>query len=80
LIKERYSDKIAGHISRDGTAIHGREKAAKKGSVPAALPVAGAEPTGLQRQLERTLDENLADLPRGCDWATKKDSKGKKQT
>jgi len=80
MIKERYGDKIAGHISRDGTAIHGREKAAKKTPAPAAQPVAGAEPTRLQRQLERTLDENLADLPRGCDWGTKKDSKGKKQT
>ena len=25
------------------------------------------------------MDENLADLPRLCDWGTKKDSKGKKQ-
>jgi len=80
MIKARYSDKIAGHISRDGTAIHGREKAAKKTPAPAAQPVAGAEPTRLQRQLERTQDENLADLPRACDWGTKKDSKGKKQT
>jgi len=24
--------------------------------------------------------QNLADLPRDCDWGTKKDSKGKKQT
>ena len=30
MIQARYGDKIAGHISRDGTAIHGREKAAKK--------------------------------------------------
>ena len=38
------------------------------------------QPTRLQRQLERTLDENLADLPQACDWGTKKDSKGKKQS
>ena len=76
----RYGTKIAGHISRDGTAIHGREKAAKKTSTPIAQPAQEAEPTRLQRQLQRSLDENLADLPRDCDWGTKKDSKGKKQT
>jgi len=30
MIANRYGDKLAGHISRDGTAIHAREKAAKK--------------------------------------------------
>jgi hypothetical protein len=79
MIKKHYGDKIAGHISRDGTAVHGREKAAKK--MPKAITQLGqeAEPTRLQLQLQRTLDENLADLPRDCDWGTKKDSKGKKQ-
>jgi len=85
MIKARYGDKIAGHISRDGTAIHAREKAARKEPKPVAQPVdvetkVSPEPTRLQRQIERTLDENLADLPRACDWGTKKDSKGKKQT
>jgi Transposase DDE domain/Transposase domain (DUF772) len=85
MIANRYGDKIAGHISRDATAIHGREKAAKKESKATPRPDSEAskappEPTRLQRQLERPLDENLADLPRVCDWGTKKDSKGKKQT
>ena len=80
MIVNRYGTKIAGHISRDGTAIHGREKAAKKRSTPRTQPAEGTEPTRLQRQLQRSLDENLADLPRDCDWGTKKDSKGKKQT
>jgi len=85
MLKTHYADKIAGHISRDATAIHAREKAAKKepklvvqspeGEEP-VLP----EPTRLQRQLERPLDENIADLPRACDWGTKKDSKGKRLT
>jgi hypothetical protein len=80
MIKKHYGDKIAGHISRDGTAIHGRENAAKK--TPASITQSDqqAKPTRLQRQLQRSLDENLADLPRDCDWGTKKDSKGKKQT
>lgn len=88
MIARHYGDKIAGHISRDATAIHAREKAAKKN--PAGLPaVAGAGargapspaagPTRLQRQLERSLDENLADLPCVCDWGTKKNSKGKRE-
>jgi hypothetical protein len=84
MIKEHYGNKIAGHISRDATAIHAREKAAKKNPKPEP-PAEGEdpvspEPTRLQRQLERTQDENLADLPRACDWGTKKDSKGKKQS
>jgi len=80
MIKKHYGDKIAGHISRDGTAIHGREKAAQKTSTSITQSDQQAEPTRLQRQLQRSLDENLADLPRDCDWGTKKDSKGKKQT
>ena len=51
MIKKHYGDKIAGHISRDGTAVHGREKAAKK--MPKAITQLGqeAEPTRLQIQL-----------------------------
>jgi hypothetical protein len=85
MLKTHYADKIAGHISRDATAIHARETAAKKEpklvvqSAEGEDPVS-PEPTRLQRQLERTQDENIADLPRACDWGTKKDSKGKKQT
>jgi hypothetical protein len=30
LIKTHYGEKIAGHISRDATAIHAREKAVAK--------------------------------------------------
>jgi len=83
--KEHYGDKIAGHISRDATAIHAREKAVKKEPQPVSqaeeiqAPVS-PQPTRLQCQLERGLEENLADLPRPCDWGTKKDSKGKKQS
>lgn len=85
MLKARHADKIVGHISRDATAIHAREKAARKEPQSVPQPAEGQapvspEPTRLQRQLERTQDENLADLPRACDWGTKKDSKGKKQT
>jgi len=84
-IAPRYGDKIAGHISRDASAIPAREKAAKKEPKPTPPPVGEKsktppEPTRLQRQLERPLEENIADLPQACDWGTKKDSKGKRQT
>ncbi|MFH1706537.1 MAG: hypothetical protein ABIF71_01265, partial [Planctomycetota bacterium] len=83
MIKVRYADKLVGHISRDATAIHAREKAAKKESEPMAPPAevqapVVPDPTRLQRQLDRTPNENLADLPRACDQGVKKDSQGKK--
>jgi len=88
MIAQRYGDKVAGHISRDGTAIHAREKAAKKetqvetapkkrGRRPKGEPCPPPEPTRLQQQLARSLEENLADLPRLCDWGCKKNSQGK---
>ena len=88
MIEARYGDKIAGHVNRDSTAIDAREKAAgkkpekpkpsgKRGRRPADEPPAIPEPTRLQRQLERTLEQNLADLPCTCDWASKRNSKGK---
>jgi len=80
MIQARYGEKIAGHISRDGTAIHGRERAAKKTPKTTTQPGQEEVPTRLQYQLQRSLDENLADLPQDCDWGTKKNSKGKKQT
>ena len=83
MIANRYGEKIAGHVSRDATAIDGREKAAKKPPKVDPAPdqaKAPPQPTRLQRQLERSLEENLADLPRACDWGTKKNSKGKRQT
>ena len=81
MIKVRYADKLVGHISRDATAIHAREKAAKKEPKPVAQPARAPvvpEPTRLQSQRERTCSENLADLPRACDRGVKKDSQGKK--
>jgi len=78
MIAERYGDKIAGHVSRDATAIHARERAAKK--KPKSEDEGASEPTRLSRQLEGSLEENLTDLPRACDWGTKKNSKSKKET
>lgn len=88
LIKTHYADKLAGHVSRDATAIHGREKAAAKPQKPHKPkrkkrgrrrhnePVP-PEPTRLQQQLARDLPANLADLPTACDWGCKKNSQSK---
>lgn len=89
MVKRRCGEKLAGHVSRDSTAIHAREKAAKKpkkepkppkkrGRRPKdAPPLPPPQPTRLQRQLERDLDENLEDLPTVCDWGCKRNSQGK---
>lgn len=77
MIRRRYGDKIAGHVSRDATAVHARERAARRKPKERAKGPPG--PTRLQRQLQRPLEHNLADLPQACDWGTKKDSKGKRQ-
>lgn len=80
---------IVGHISRDATAIEGREKPAAKPPIPAesapkrkpGRPAKGQEappktPTRLEKQVNRTLKENLADLPSQCDIGCKANSKG----
>ena len=81
MIKNHHGEKLAGHISRDATAIHAREKAAAKPKPVAKFkggkrgrrrkddpPAPPPEPKRLQQQLERDLEANLADLPNNCDW------------
>ena len=90
LIKTYAGPKLAGHISRDATAIKAPERPASK---PAPAPVVAAAPRGrpkkgevrpapppkrLELQLHRPLAENLADLPRACTVGTKCNSKGYK--
>ncbi len=88
MVKARYGDKLAGHVSRDATAIRAREKAAAKPETappPSAANAAGAgraspapppDRHGCNCKLNRG-KENLADLPASCDWGCKKNSKGK---
>jgi len=83
MIKEHYADKLAGHLSRDATKIDARERAApetEQASQREASKKANADRNRLQCQLERELDANLAELPRLCDYGTKKNSKGKRET
>ncbi len=90
MVRECYGDKIAGHVSRDSTAIAAREKPAKKEPKPAkpkgkrgrkkkGEEPPPSEPKRLDLQPGRSLEANLADLPQVCDVGTKKNSKGHKE-
>ncbi len=93
MIKTHYGEKIAGHVSRDSTAIEAREKPVKKAKQklpdrPKRKPgrprkgekVAPKAPKRLDLQPHRTLEQNLQDLPTSCDAGCKIDSKGYKTT
>ena len=89
LIKATHKGRLAGHISRDSTAIKAREKPVKKKKTakPKAgrgRPKKGEERPKKQRRLERQLNmslaEMLADLPTACNVGTKRNSKGYKQS
>lgn len=90
MIEENVGEeKLVGHISRDSTAIKGREKACRKNTPKEknksklGRPKKGEKrPPKKKRRLElqpeRSLSENIEDLPTQCDWGTKRDSNGKK--
>lgn len=90
VIEDVFEGRIVGHISRDSTDIHAREKpkpkrrkkeikAPKKRGRPKKGEVRPPkEPTRLQRQQTMTLEDMLADLPAACDVGSKTNSKGKK--
>ena len=87
LIKAQLGDKLVGHLSHDATAIEARERAAAKPK-PEPKPKAkrgrprkgetrpAAEPKRIELQGARTLEENLAELPRACDCGAKKNAQG----
>lgn len=83
LIEKYESNRLVGHISRDATDIEAREKPAakpvsapkpqfKRGRPPKGETRPAKAPTRLERQPTMTLAEMLEDLPKGCDWGTKK--------
>jgi len=89
MIQTRYAKALIGHISRDSTAIHAREKAAKKEAKvkPAAKkrgrPKKGEERPKTITRIERQaagmpLTAMLAELPKPCDVGEKCNSKGYK--
>jgi len=87
LVVEHAGDEIIGHISRDATAIEGREKPAKKepkaqkpkrkrGRRKKGEEAPPPDPTRLERQVKMTLPQMLDDLPKVCDIGCKRNSKG----
>ncbi len=87
LVERYLGSELAGHISRDSTAIEGREKPAKEKPAPKkrGRPKKGEvrepkEEKRLDRQKEQTAEEALKELPVVCDVGTKKSSKGYKES
>lgn len=91
MVKAHLGNKIIGHISRDSTAIYAREKVQiepKKEETVEKKYGRGRPRKGEKRepkppkrvtlQLDRTLDENLEDLPTLCNKGTKRNANGYK--
>ncbi len=87
MVERSLKPELVGHVSRDSTAIEGREKPAKKPrkEKPApkkkGRPAEGEqrkpkEPTRLERQLDQSAEEAVKELPVLCDYGVKKNSKG----
>ena len=91
LLEATMQDHLVGHVSRDSTAIEGREKPAPKPKPPATSKRKRGRPRKgeqrpkkqarrLQRQQEMTLAQMLADLPSAGDVGTKRNAKGHQQS
>jgi hypothetical protein len=90
LVARYVKPELVGHISRDATAIWGREKPMarvrppkppprKKGPLRRGEVRAPKPETRLERQCRQSVAEALAELPVHCDVGAKKNSKGHKQ-
>jgi hypothetical protein len=90
LVARYVKPELVGHISRDATAIRGREKPTPKVRPPKPAPrkkgplrrgeVRAPKPeTRLERQCRQSVAAALAELPVHCDVGAKKNSKGYKQ-
>jgi hypothetical protein len=92
IVKTFAGTKLVGHVSRDATAIEAPERPATKPAsvVPAAPRKRGrpkqgevrppVPPKRLELQPDRTLVENVADLPTRCDVGCKRNSKGHQES
>jgi len=88
MVQDYLADELIGHISRDSTAIVGREKPAKKAKEPKKPRKRGRPAKGEQREpaVEKRLDRQVAlsaveaiqELPTCCDRGTKKNAQGYK--
>lgn len=93
LITQIYADHLVGHLSRDGTAVHARERPAPvalktpKAKQKRGRPKKGelreratASPSRIERQIMQSLDEIKAELPTRCDRGTKSNAQGYKNS
>jgi transposase len=90
MVRAAMEERLVWHASMDSTEAEARERAAakpKKEKKPKPMerqkpgPKKGhkrgkRQPKRLDLQAGRTLEENLADLPRQCDYGFKRNSKG----
>ncbi len=91
VIALTHKDRLVGHIARDATAIHGRERPDRRNEPASAEPKVprkrgrprkGEEPAPKQpRRIElqaagMSLSAMLADLPKACDIGIKRNAKG----
>jgi len=90
LVKKHLEAELIGHVSRDSTAIQGREKPAKKKKQAKAPRKKGRPAKGEQRnapepkrlavQRQQSAQEAIALLPTVCDRGVKKNAKGYTET
>lgn len=74
LIERVHENRVVGHVSRDSTAIHARERAKKRAK---GVKKPKENPTRLERQAAGMgLQEMLDDLPNACDHGCKRNSRG----
>ena len=86
LLDRTLKGHLAGHVSRDSTAIPGRESPAPKPAPtarskrrrgrPRQDELRAKEPRRLERQASMTLEQMLEDLPKICDIGVKRNAKG----
>ena len=90
LIDKTLRDHLVGHVSRDSTAIEGREKPTPKPCKPTVPKRRRGRPRKseqrpkasrrLERQLRMTPAEMLDELPRACDVGVKQGAKGHRES
>jgi hypothetical protein len=90
LVKEHLSPALIGHVSRDATAIEGREQPVKQVKQPKAPRKKGRPPKGVQQeppepkrldvQRRQAAQDAIALLPTACDRGVKKNAKGYTET
>jgi hypothetical protein len=91
LVDTNLQSELLGHISRDSTAIEGREKPVPKPQKEKVAPRRRGRPargerrepeppSRLVRQVTQEVEESLREIPVGCDVGAKRNSQGHQET